>query len=183
MLPALIQLAATFLSLPPRSWSSDACSGWCTSPTKWSKNLRATTCSFEIGGGICQFLGELLDLVDDAGVGRTVRGHGTRRHCGMIEAGLVEVRSGELDVYEVPLPGPLPCTADVRVSEFVRPGRRARDVVRREGIHVGCEQRIDPRGLRVAFSQTSLPGHSRVMRMGCMRGSSTPGHPNPTIGH
>ena len=48
----------------------------------------------------------------------------------MIEAGLVEVRSGELDVCEVPLPGLLPSPVGIGVAVLIGPGRGAGDVMR-----------------------------------------------------
>src|ERR1700730_15894922 len=84
-----------------------------------------------VGGGICQLRRVLLDLVDHAVVGRTIRGYGARRDGRMIEARRVEVGSGDLDVDEVPLPRLLPYAVDIGVSQLVRPGRRAGDVMSR----------------------------------------------------
>jgi hypothetical protein len=99
---------------------------------------------FVISGGICQLGGELIDLVNDTVVGRTVRGHGARRDGRMIETGRIEVRSGDLDVDEVPLSRLQSRAADIGVSKLVRPRRRTGDIVRRERIRVGCEQGVDP---------------------------------------
>ena len=55
-----------------------------------------------IGAEVGEFGGELLDLIDDANPRRPVRGDGQRR---MTEAGRIEVRIGEFDIDEMPLPG------------------------------------------------------------------------------
>jgi hypothetical protein len=65
------------------------------------KKLEANDLCFGGGGRICQLGCELVNLIDHAVGGWTVRGHGARWDGPMIEAGCIEVRSGDLDINEV----------------------------------------------------------------------------------
>jgi hypothetical protein len=60
----------------------------------------------------------------------------------VVEAGLIEVRGGDLNVNKVPLPRLFARPVCVSISELVRPGRCRSDIVRRQVVCVGCKQRV-----------------------------------------
>ncbi len=98
------------------------------------------------GGGIGEFGGELVDLVDDAvcAAGRGRRG--CRAEVGGGRSRRRRARAAQFDVDEVPLPGAAPGAIGVGVAEMVGPGRLGGDVVLGERVLVEGEHRLDRRG-------------------------------------
>src|SRR6516164_3500668 len=89
-----------------------------------------------------EFDGELIDLVDNAGVSRAVRRWQASRKRRIPKTGASEVRVVDLDIDEMPLscaPISLLAAVPVRVSVAISPHRRAGDIVSSEIISLGGE--------------------------------------------
>jgi hypothetical protein len=102
---------------------------------------------FGIGARVGEFGHELLDLIDDTSLRRTIRGKRGGWQQRMPEASCVKVRIGEFDIDEMPAPGliiSLP-GVPIRIPISIRPGGGARDVMCSERVRVGGEHAGDLR--------------------------------------
>src|SRR5215471_17170816 len=103
---------------------------------KMQNKLQSRDLFFNVGRRIGELRSELLYLVDHAVCFGAVRSRRSGRNWRMVETCFVEVRRGDLDIDEVPLPSSLPRSSYVCVSEFIGPGRGRRYIVSGQGVRI-----------------------------------------------
>src|ERR1700730_17360285 len=91
--------------------------------------LQGSDLFFNVSGRIRKLRSELLYLVNHAVGFGAVRSRRSDRNRRMVETCFVDVRSGDFNIDEVPLPGSLPGSRYVCVPEFICPGRGRGDIV------------------------------------------------------